>query len=86
LQCTDFRERLGGTVRWTNVDVELLLGERLTDRQMKWVAIRVAEFVENHNPRHLIAAAAPLRRIHIGALAGRRQLDDQLSPAHGLPR
>lgn len=61
--------RLGASVRWTDLgaelDVDLLLGELLADRTRKWVAFTTAEGTATIVPRHLVAATAPLRRIHI---------------------
>ena len=66
-------ERLGATARWTDLgaelDMDLLLGELLADRTKKWVAFTVDHDRETIIPRHLIAATAPHRRIHLD-LAG----------------
>ena len=62
-------ERLGASSKWTDVgaelDVDLLLGELLADRTKKWVTFSTNEGPATIIPRHLIAAAAPLRRIHM---------------------
>jgi hypothetical protein len=61
--------RLGATVRWTDLgaelDVDLLLGELLADRMKKWIEFNSKEVFGVLVPRHLVAAAAPLRRVHI---------------------
>ncbi len=62
-------QRLGSTVRWSaggaELDVNLLLGELLADRTRKWVSFDFSEGTRVVIPRHLVAAASPLRRIHI---------------------
>jgi hypothetical protein len=62
-------QRLGATVRWSCVgaelDVDLLLGEVLADRTKKWVRFDSQLDLKVVIPRYLIAAASPLRRIHI---------------------
>lgn len=63
-------ERLGATAVWTpdlgaQLDVELLLGELIADRTKKWVAFATDQAVATIIPRHVIAATAPLRRIHL---------------------
>ena len=63
-------ERLGATATWTpdlwaELDVDLLLGEVLADRTKRWIAFTTAEAVATIIPKHLIAATAPLRRIHL---------------------
>jgi LmbE family N-acetylglucosaminyl deacetylase len=62
-------ERLGVTATWTDLgaelDVELLLGELLADRTKRWIAFTTDQAVATIVPRHLIAATAPLRRIHL---------------------
>ena len=63
-------ERLGATAVWTpdlgaQLDVDLLLGELLADRTKKWVAFTTDQAVATIIPRHLLAATAPLRRIHV---------------------
>jgi hypothetical protein len=63
-------QRLGATATWApdlgaELDVELLLGELLADRSKRWIAFTTAEAVATIIPRHLIAAAAPLRRLHL---------------------
>jgi hypothetical protein len=65
--------RLGETVRWSEVgaelDVDLLLGELLADRTYKWVAFTGCASRPVVIPRHLIAAVAPLRRVHLDLAA-----------------
>jgi len=63
-------ERLGATATWTpdlgaELDSDVLLGELLADRTRRWIAFTTAEAVATIIPRPLIAAAVPLRRIHI---------------------
>jgi hypothetical protein len=63
-------ERLGASARWTTdlgaeLNVDLMLGELLADRTKKWVAFTTADAVATIVPRHLVAATAPLRRLHI---------------------
>lgn len=63
-------ERLGATAVWTpdlgpQLDVEVLLGELLADRTMRWIAFTTDHAEATIIPRHLLAATAPLRRIHI---------------------
>ncbi len=63
-------ERLGASAVWTpdlgaELDVDLLLGDLLVDRTKKWVAFTADQAVATIVPRHLLAATAPLRRIHI---------------------
>jgi hypothetical protein len=66
-------ERLGATARWTDLgaelDMNLLLGELLADRTKKWIAFTADHGAQAVIPRHLLAAAAPLRRVHLD-LAG----------------
>jgi|GEM_PF-3057650 hypothetical protein len=61
--------RLGSTARWTEVgaelDVDVLLGVLLADRTKKWVSFDSQIDLKVVVPRHLIADAAPLRRLHI---------------------
>jgi hypothetical protein len=47
------------------LDVDQLLGELLADRTTRWVAFDSQIDWKVVVPRHLVAAAAPLRRIHI---------------------
>jgi hypothetical protein len=61
--------RLGATAVWTpglgaQLDVDLLLGEVLADRTKKWIAF-TEQAAATIVPRHLIAATAPLQRIHL---------------------
>ena len=63
-------QRLGATAVWTpdlgaQLDVDLLLGEVLADRTMKWVAFTTDQAMATLIPRHLIAATAALQRIHL---------------------
>jgi hypothetical protein len=62
-------QRLGATVRWTEIgaelDVDLLLGEMLADRTKKWLAFDAQGALRIVVPRHLVAGVAPLRRVHI---------------------
>ena len=63
-------QRLGASAVWTpdlgaELDVDLLLGELLADRTKRWIAFTTAEAEATIIPRHLIAATAPLRRIHL---------------------
>jgi hypothetical protein len=62
-------QRLGASVKWTDVgaelDVDVLLGELLADRKKKWLRFDSKGAFTIVVPRHLVAAAAPLRRIHI---------------------
>ena len=51
------------------LDVDLLLGELLADRTMKWVAFHEPAGFRIAIPRHLIAAAVPLRRLHMDLAA-----------------
>ena len=57
------------TARWTDLgaalDTDLLLGELLADRTMKWVAFHEPAGFRVTFPRHLVAATAPLRRLHM---------------------
>lgn len=65
--------QLGTTARWAHVgavlDVDLLLGELLADRSKKWVSFREPSGFVVTVPIHLIAAARPLQRLHIGLAA-----------------
>jgi hypothetical protein len=63
-------ERLGARATWTpdlgaELDIDVLLGELLADRTKRWIAFTTAEAVATIIPRPLIAATAPLRRIHL---------------------
>jgi len=62
-------ERLGATARLTEtgivLDADLLLGELLADRTKKWVQFDSQVALNIIVPRHLIAAAAHLRRLHV---------------------
>ena len=63
-------ERLGATATWTpdlgaELDVDLLLGELLADRTKKWVAFTTDQAEATIVPTRLIAATAPLRRMHL---------------------
>jgi hypothetical protein len=62
-------QRLGATARWTELgaelDVDLLLGELLADKTKKWVSFADTGGIATIIPRHLVAAAVPLRRIHM---------------------
>jgi|HubBroStandDraft_6_1064221.scaffolds.fasta_scaffold364777_3 hypothetical protein len=66
-------QRLGSTARWTDVgaelDVDVLLGELLADRAKKWIGFVEPGGFTTVISRHLIAAAAPLRRIHMDLAA-----------------
>ena len=61
--------RLGATTRWTDLgaelDVDLLVGELMADKTKKWIGFVEMGGIATVIPRHLIAATAPLRRIHI---------------------
>ena len=65
--------RLGSTAKWTDLgaelDVDLVLGELMADRTKKWVAFDSQIDLKTTIPRHLVAAAAPLRRLHIDLAA-----------------
>jgi hypothetical protein len=64
--------RLGQTVRWTELgaefDVDLLLGEVLADRTLKWVSFE-GEGLSVTIPRHVIAATALVARQHLDLAA-----------------
>jgi hypothetical protein len=66
-------QRLGATARWSDLgaelDVDLLLGELLADRTKKWVAFSEPAGFNVSISRHLVAATAPLRRVHIDLAA-----------------
>jgi hypothetical protein len=66
-------QRLGATARWTEVgaelDVDVLLGEVLADRTKRWVGFVEPGGFTTVISRRLIAAAAPLRRLHIDLAA-----------------
>jgi hypothetical protein len=66
-------ERLGASATWTDLgaelDMDLLLGELLADRTKKWVAFTADHGAQAVIPRYLLAATAPLRRVHLD-LAG----------------
>jgi hypothetical protein len=65
--------RLGETARWTDLgaelDVDLLLGELLADRTKRWVAFHQPSGFRVTIARHLVAATAPLRRLHMDLAA-----------------
>jgi hypothetical protein len=62
-------ERLGAAARWTDLGAELetdlLLGELLADRTKKWVRFQEPSGFAVTTRRDLLAAAVPLRRIHL---------------------
>ena len=64
--------RLGQTARWTELgaelDVDLLLGEVLADRALRWVTF-AGEKLSVTIPRHLIAATASVARQHLDLAA-----------------
>lgn len=66
-------QSLGTSARWTDVgavlDVDLLLGELLADRTKRWVGFIEPNGFTTVISRHLIAAAVPLRRIHMDLAA-----------------
>jgi hypothetical protein len=66
-------QKLGASVRWTAVgaelDVDVLLGELLAGRSMKWFAFDSQVDLKVVIPRHLVAAVRPLRRNHMDLAA-----------------
>jgi len=66
-------ERLGATTLWSEgaavLDVELLFGEVLTDRHVKFIAFRSADEFTTTVHRQRVADSARLRRIHVDVAA-----------------
>ncbi len=66
-------ERLGATARWSEqgaaLDVDLLFGELLADRGVKFISFRASGEFSTTVRRQVVADSARLRRVHLDLVA-----------------